>query len=163
MARILALEFNDVQARLVVASSRGDRALVEHAFCVPLAPAGPREGAEQPNPGQRIAAALADRGIGRLDTFVAVGRTQIELRRISVPPSPADELPDLVRFQAMKEFNTLKEDWPLDFVPLDDQEDGPRNVLAATIDSALVDEIGKTCEPAGLKPRRLILRPCATA
>jgi Tfp pilus assembly PilM family ATPase len=163
MARILALEFNDVQARLVVASSRGDRALVEHAFCVPFEPAEPREGSEPPNPGQRIAAALAARGIGRLDTFVAVGRTQIELRQISVPPSPADELPDLVRFQAMKEFNALKEDWPLDFVPLDDQEDGPRNVLAATIDPALVDEIGKTCEPAGLKPRRLILRPCATA
>jgi Tfp pilus assembly PilM family ATPase len=160
MSRVLALEWNDAEARLVVASLRGGGIVVEHAFGVALEPSAV---SAEVNVGERIAAALAARGIGRLETLVAVGRAEMELRQLAVPPCPPEELPDLVRFQAMKEFSGLKEDWPLDFVPLSADNDPARTVLAATIDPALVEAIGKTCQPAGLKPRRLVLRPCACA
>jgi len=163
MAQLLALEWNDDEARLAVAASRGSQAVIEQAFSLKLEPAASGSDPEESNVGRRIAAALAARGIGRLDTLVAVGRANIELRLLELPPAPDAELPALVRFQAMRELGALEEDWPLDFIPLDDVADQPRNVLAAAIDSGLVEQIQHTCRGAGLKPQRLILRPCAAA
>ena len=92
----------------------------------------------------------------------------IELRHLSLPPAPDEELPELARFQAMREFALFDEDWLLDFVPLDeqteaDEEERPRNVLAAAIGPELVKQIRKTCDEAGLMAERIVLRPCAAA
>jgi Tfp pilus assembly PilM family ATPase len=188
MPRFLALEWNDTEARIAVAWARGDHVVVEQAFSVPLAPerpphdpaqeasldfaAGP-DGELRSEPparerppvdvGRRLASALAARGIGRLDVLVAVGRSNVELRQLSLPPAPDEELPDMVRFQAMKDFSSLGEDWPLDYVPIDDDPGQPRTVLAAAIDPQQVTQIQATCQQAGLKLRRLVLRPCAGA
>ena len=128
-----------------------------------VAPSQPGEDQPAVDTGQRLATALAARGISRLDALVSVGRTNIELRQLSLPPAPDDELPDMVRFQAAREFNALQDDWPLDFMPIDEDPEQPRMVLAAAIAPDLVAQIRKTCETAGLKPRRLILRACAAA
>jgi Tfp pilus assembly PilM family ATPase len=165
MPQILALEWDSSEARLVVAGSRGERVVIEQAFAVKLRrPQAGEDQGEEVDIGGQIAAALAARGIGRLDTLAAVGRASIELRQLSLPPAPDDELPDLVRFQAMREFNEFDEDWLLDFVPLDEPgEEGSRNVLAAAIGPELVEQIRQTCQTAGLSPQRLILRPSAAA
>ncbi len=161
MPQLLALEWDGTEVRLAAAALHGNRAVIEQAFSVSLEPPEP-EG-DQIEVGARIAAALGAQGIGRGDVLLSVGRASIELRQLSLPPAPDEELPEMVRFQAMREFNELDENWLLDFVPLDEQEDGPRNVLAAAVDSQLLDGIQATCQRAGLKPKRLILRPCAAA
>jgi Tfp pilus assembly PilM family ATPase len=163
MPRLLALEWSETEARFAVASSHGDEVTVEQAFSVNMRPSEP--GAE-PAPGDvgtRIAAALAEQKVGKIDTLVAIGRASIELRQLTVPPVPDEELADVVRFTAMREFNALEENWPLDFLPIDDAPDQPRTVLAAAISPEMVEQIQRTCHSAGLKPRRLILRPCGAA
>ncbi len=217
--RLLALEWSETEARLAVASRRGEEVVIEHAFSVPLRPdaggvdwqAGavrgspdPAQGATEGLPesqeisgrsprrgqetraergadpsakpageggaaeapaqvGRQIAAALAARGIRRIDTLVAIGRASIELRQLTLPPAPDEELPEMVRFQALREFNALQEDWPLDFIPIDEDAGEPRNVLAAAIAPELVEQIRRTCHAAGVRLRRLILRPCGAA
>ena len=94
---------------------------------------------------------------------MAIGRASIELKRLTLPPAPDEDLPSLVRFQARREFNALSDDWPLDFVPFDEDPDAPRNVLAAAVAPDLVKQIQETCEAAGLKPAHLVLRPYAAA
>ena len=163
MARFLAIEWNDTEARLAVASSRGTQVAIEQAFTVALPAPTEGNGRAATDVGAAIAAAVAERGIGRLDTLVSVGRANIELRQVSVPPCPDEELPDLVRFQSMKEFTGLQEDWPLDFVPIDESAQQARRVLAAAIDPQVLQQIQQTCQSAGLKLRRMVLRPCAAA
>jgi len=163
MAQLLAIEWDDAEARLAVASQRGGRMVVEEAFSVDLRPRNPDVDEADLDVGGRIAAALVARGIGRVETLVAVGRSSIELRKLSLPIAPENELPELVRFQAMREFNELTDDWLLDFVPIGEPSEEAQEVLAAAIDPQLVDQIEQTCNAAGLKPRRLILRPCAAA
>jgi len=163
MPQLLALEWNGSEARFVVAASRGEKVTIEQAFSVDLLPQPSGDDAEEVDVGARIAAALAARGIGRIDTLVAVGRASIELRQLSLPPAPDDELPEMVRFQAMREFNELTDDWALDFVPIGDAVEGTQSVLAAAIDPKLVGRIERTCHKAHLAPQRLILRPCAAA
>jgi Tfp pilus assembly PilM family ATPase len=163
MPQLLALEWDSNEARLAVAASRGNRVVIEQAFAVPLHVADGEAESAGPDVGAQIAAALAARGIGHADSVVAVGRSSIELRQLALPPAPEEELPEMVRFQAMREFNALEDDWLLDFSPIDTAADGARTVLAAAIDPDLVGQIQKTCETAGLKPQRLVLRPCAAA
>jgi Tfp pilus assembly PilM family ATPase len=183
--RLLALEWSETEARLAVASRRGEEVVVEHAFSIPLRPdaaavdwQGPERTKAEPggNPaseggaaegpaevGRQIAAALTSRGIRRIDTLVAIGRANIELRQLTLPPAPDDELPEMVRFQALREFNALQEDWPLDFIPIHEDAGEPRNVLAAAIAPELVEQIRRTCHAGGVGLRRLILRPCGAA
>ncbi len=171
MPRLLALEWDGGEARIAVARTRGKEAVIEHAFAVELAPRDAGETFADVNVGERVAAALAARRIGRCDTLVAVGRSSIELRRLSLPPAPPEEVPDLVRFQAMRDFSGVNEEWPLDYVPLDaaaapsasEAPSGSTSVLAAVIAPKLVEQIRQTCEAAGLAPERLVLRPFAAA
>ncbi|MCH8924124.1 MAG: hypothetical protein IIA67_13375 [Planctomycetes bacterium] len=118
MARIIALEWDDVEARIVVGNPRAGRVVVEEAFAVDLRTSAATTRDATSVVGEKIAAALSARHISPTTTLVAVGRPSIELKRLSLPPAPEEELPDLVRFQALREFTTLDEDWPLDFVVL---------------------------------------------
>jgi Tfp pilus assembly PilM family ATPase/Tfp pilus assembly protein PilN len=163
MARYIAIEWNENEARLAVAGGRPGQAVFEQAFTVSLQSPDPTEGVSPPDPGERIAAALAARGIGKLPTLIALGRGKLELRQLSLPPSPDEELPDLVRFQAMREFGSMQSDWPLDFVPLDTDPEQPRAVLAAAVAPEQMSEIDALCHKAGLKPSRVLLRPCSAA
>jgi Tfp pilus assembly PilM family ATPase len=159
---LLALEWDQAEARVVVAQPRGGDVLIEHAFSVALAPRDPGQTFADISVGQRLLEALTARHISRVETIVAVGRSNIELRRLTLPPAPEDELPDLVRFGAVPHFSNLGEDWPLDFFPIESGSEG-QAVLAAAISPALVKQIQDTCHEAALKPQRLVLRPCASA
>jgi Tfp pilus assembly PilM family ATPase len=163
MARFIAIEWNETEARLAVAGGRPGQAVFEQAFTVSLESPDPSADAAPADPGERIAAALAARGISRLPALVALGRGKLELRQLSMPPAPDNELPDLVRFQAMREFGSMQSDWPLDFIPLDDDPEQPRAVLAAAVAPEQMQDIDALCQKAGVKPDRVLLRPCSAA
>jgi Tfp pilus assembly PilM family ATPase/Tfp pilus assembly protein PilN len=161
MARLLALEWDSNEVRVAVGTPRGGDALIEDAFLIAL-PRSEGTDADEKTAGL-IASALAERRIGRVVGLAAVGRAGIELKELTLPPAPDDELPDLVRFQALREFHSLGEDWPLDFIPMAGPEGSPRKVLAAAVSPDLVEQIRQTCLKAKITPERLVLRPCAAA
>ena len=175
MPHLLAIEWDDAEARLAVAEVRRDSVVLEQAFSIPLESSRLKSKEEASGPvsmsgahdlgaiGNQINDALSARGIRRGKTLVAVGRANIELKNLSLPPAPPDELPELVRFQAEREFNALSDEWPLDFIPLPSEHDDQLTVLAAAISPELIAEIEITCQGANLTPQRLILRPCAAA
>jgi Tfp pilus assembly PilM family ATPase len=107
--------------------------------------------------------ALAGESLRKIETLAVVGRTSIELKEMSLPPAPDDELPDMVRFQALRDFTQMSDDTPLDFIPLPGEDAEHKSVLAAAISNELLGEIRATCEQAGLALNHLVLRPCASA
>jgi hypothetical protein len=161
--RLLAIEWDASEARVAVGRARSGALVVEQAFTIDLTKRTGDAAVGEKEIGTAIAAALAQRGLAKSDALVAVGRANIELRFLTTPPTPPEELPDLVRFQAMRQFTTLGDDWPLDFVPLEENRDGGINVLAAAISPELVRQIRDTCAAAGINCSRLVLRPFATA
>ena len=163
MPQLLALEWDQFEARVVVAQQRGEDVRIEQAFSVPLDPRDPGQTFADSDVGKRLQAALAARRIGKVETLVAVGRSSIELRRLTLPPAPEEEWPELVRFQALPQFSNVGDDWPLDYFPLDVTPGEGASVLAATISPQLVKQITETCQAADLTPKRLVLRPCAAA
>jgi Tfp pilus assembly PilM family ATPase len=162
MSNLFALEWDSREIRLMAASGRGRQIVIEQAFSISCEiDAAGGDAAEVI--GRRIATELDARGLGRAEVVVAVGRNSIELRQLQLPPAPDEDLPDMVRFQASREFNELDDKWLLDFVPIDGSAETPRTVLATAIAPAILRHIEAVCEHAGLKMRRLLLRPCETA
>lgn len=183
MARLLAIEWDEREARVAVATPHGEEVVVEDAFAIDISAATAADAADDASQdnasqddasqgnasqgnasqvGRCIAQALAARGLTGGDVLVGLGRTSIELRSISLPPAPPEELPDMVRFQAMQAFAAISEDWPLDFVELGAQ-DGTLQVLAAVVSPKQVEQILRVCAAAELAPRCLVLRPFAAA
>src|SRR3954468_2882863 len=129
MPRLFAVEWDAAEARVATGRTRAGGGLVlEQAFIVdlPRAAAGGAE-ATAKEIGEALAKAFAERGLSRGDALIAVGRTSIELRFLTLPPMPPEELPDSVRLQAVRQFTTLGDEWPLDFVPLEANKDGGMN------------------------------------
>src|SRR3954469_2412735 len=162
MSRLIAIEWDAKEARVAIGRGRAAGMVVDQAFVVPL-PQREEGSTAEPDVGAILAKALAEHSISRAEALVAVGRANIELRFLSTPPVPEEELPDVVRFQAVRQFTTLGDDWPLDFVPLGPNADGGMNVLAATIAPDLLKQIQKDCTAAGVTIGRLVLRPFAAA
>ncbi len=160
--RFLALEWDAREARVVVARKQGGRVEIEQALAIDLRPRDAAQAAAKVNIGERIGAALQVRHLGQMETLVAVGRASTELRLLTLPPAPPEELPDLVRFQAQRQFTGLGDDWPLDFVSLETSGDAV-SVLAATMAPDLVAQIRAACTAAGQPLKRLVLRPFGAA
>ncbi len=158
MPQFLAIEWSAAECRAAVASIKGRQVVIEHAFAFPRTADETPEGL-----GARLAQELDARGCGRPEAMVSVGRTRIELRQFTVPPAEEDDLPNLVRFQAAREFNELDDRWRLDFLPIDTVGEGPKPVLATAIAPSEIAQIEKVCEKAGLILRRVLLRPCEAA
>src|SRR5688572_15394320 len=118
MTRLLAIEWDAREARLAVATAVRGHARLEELVAIPLIPPEGQAELSDAEVARRIAAAVAERKLGRVETLVAVARASIELKPLTLPPAPDEEVPELARFQALREFNTLGDDWPLDYVPL---------------------------------------------
>lgn len=160
MSRWLALEWDTREARVIAGRTSGRELVVEEAFGVDLRGGSPDLAPQQQ--GSLLAAALAERNLGRAELLVALPRNRAELRVLQVPPVPDEELPDLVRFQALRQFSSLAEDWLLDFVVLAGGQQQQR-VLAAAISPAVLEDVQSFCGAFHGEAQRLVLRPFASA
>jgi hypothetical protein len=130
---------------------------IESASTVPLASDGGEDGALR-----TIREGLAASGVHKCDAYVAVGRSLAEIRRVTLPVLPEDELPDVIRFQAPRQFTNVAEDWPIDFVPTRVDADGIE-VMAAAIAPQNLARIVRFCGDAQLELQSVGLRPLAAA
>ena len=82
MTRLLAIEWNDTEARLAVARARGRQIVLEQAFTVPLELADVEAASRRIDIGRQIAAALTSRKLGRIPCLVVVGRSAVDGARL---------------------------------------------------------------------------------
>jgi len=163
VARMLAVDWDRHEARYVLGTTGAAKVQVHAVGAVSLVDIA--EGGSQPQPdlSGSLAAALADEKIGRLPALIGVERSSIELLHFTLPPARDNELSALVANQAMRESQLIGEQSVIDFVPIDDNPAAPRNVIAAALSPDERERIQATCEAAGLKPSRMLLRPFAAA
>ena len=163
MARMLAVDWDRHEARYVLGTTGAGKVQVHAVGAVSLVDVSEGGSEPQPDLSGSLAAALADEKIGRLPALIGVERSSIELLHFTLPPAKDSELPVLVANQAMRESQLIGEQSVIDFVPIDDNPAAPRNVIAAALSPEERGRIQATCEAAGLKPARLLLRPFAAA
>ena len=163
MTRYLALDWDTSEAHVAVLRTGSGKPQIEQAFSVSFPPQQMGTAVAEIDVGKWIASEISSRKLSGIDTLVAIGRSNVEMRMLTIPPAPDDELPDLVRFQAQGHFSALGNDWTLDYLPISGKENEQRQMLAAGISPQSISQIHKSCETAQLQPRKLLLRSCAAA
>ncbi len=161
MPRILAIDWDRLEARALLMHVGPTGSSVVGAWTTSLAaentPPTPRE------LGTRLVEVIGRAVSGKATTIVGVGRDQVQMVLLTLPPAPPEELPDLVRFQAERSFTSLGDDAALDFIPLAGDSTAPHQVLAAALSGIGIAEVQQLCEAVGVEPERITLRATAAA
>ena len=155
MARLLAVDWDRKEIRLVLGSTRRKELHIERVEAVYL------------HPDEDLSEALRESvqmmRASKAFTLLGVNRSQVELLHMQVPAATDNELPLIVANQAMRESSGITEESTLDFVTTGTAEDGELRVTAAAISAAGQTEVIKTAEIAGIHPAQIQLRPYAAA
>lgn len=151
MSRFIAIHCSEQQARAVVVRSRTTGTAIEAVLTMPL------DGANDPSQiGRRLARALAPYRKGLQQTVICVDRDRLQWQQFSLPPAPASDLPDLVRFQAERDLVLADDATGLDFLLLSGDENSPHQVLAIAIAPTELAAIRQVADAAELKIDRLV-------
>jgi type IV pilus assembly protein PilM len=94
--------------------------------------------------------------------IVDVARDKAVINRLTLPPTPLDELAAAVQFQAMRELPFPLEQAAIDYVVTARNSDGlATEVMLAAMRREALTRLRETCRVAGLTPTRIGLRPYA--
>src|SRR5262245_62102607 len=140
MPRILAIDWDRLEARALLVHSGPTGSSIAGAWSVSLAAAdgatlAPRE------IGSKLGGVIGNSVSANATTLVGVGRDQVQMVLLNLPPAPPAELPDLVRFQAERELTSLGADSALDYIPLSGDATTPHQVLAAALSASGLTEV----------------------
>src|SRR4051794_13254474 len=149
MPRILAIDWDRHEVRGVLVSSGPTGTSVSGAWAASLTTIDPA-GLSGKQIGARLAAAMGGEVSGKVTTLVGVGRDNVQMKLMTLPPAPLDELPEMVRFQAEREFTALGSESALDFVSLSGDSESPNQVLALALNPAGMTEARELCQAIGV-------------
>ncbi|MCC7475268.1 MAG: hypothetical protein IT425_07720 [Pirellulales bacterium] len=162
MPRILAIDWDRHEVRGLLVNAGPTGISVTGAWAASLATSD-AAGLSGQEIGARLAAAMGGEVSGKVTTLVAVARDHVQMKLLSLPPAPLDELPEMVRFQSEREFTALGEDSALDFISISGGADAPNQVLALALSPAGMVEAREVCQAIGVVPDRIPVRGCAAA
>ncbi|EMI53888.1 type IV pilus biogenesis protein PilM [Rhodopirellula sallentina] len=149
----IALDWDDEQIRMVAADVGGRHVKLRAAAVVPI---GDRELATA------LADTMRDHSLDKGECLVAIGRDRAELRQMDFPPVPLEELPEVVRFQAIRQFASAGDSAAIDYITTHVDDEGIKAIVAATGPNQL-NPIRQAIEAGGWTLQRVALRPIAAA
>lgn len=156
-SNFVAIEFDKQGFRATASQVQGKNVRIRAAFEVEHS-----EDDDNRQIGAKLKSALNENGFSRGDAIIVINRSDVEIREITVPPAPDNELPSLVRFKSKTEFATATDNWEIDFIPLSGNETTERDLLASALSGRVSARLSEIVESAGLKAKHIVLRPLAT-
>lgn len=152
---------------VAVASAHGNAVAIEQLSEQPIGHTA--EGGDELLPlngdaAQGLVRAIDELGLRKSEVSVILSRDLVEVRTISVPRIDADELPDVIRFQAQRQLANMGDSWTLDYVLLPDSPGQEMlTALVGAISPATLQIIEAACEGASLTLAHVFLRPIEIA
>lgn len=161
MGQWLAVEWDAGELRALLARGEGTRIAIDRAGVWPISETDVKDTAAL---SAKLKEAIGPWNVGRVETILVLGRQSAEVRLVQVPPVEANDLPDVVRMQSLRQFSQMGENWAVDFAPLPPPAGGgPTDaVLASTLSPDALQKFVGPATAAGLNPTRVYLRPFAT-
>ena len=163
MSRLVSIECDSNEVRIAVGSSGLTGLTLEHVVSGPLSLAPNEDPLNSPKTLEAVQTLLKGIGVKSGNVVFCVGRGTIELRSLTLPTTDKNELPDMVRFAALRQFANVGDHWPIDFVVLPSQQENMTDCLAASINPATVERLSRVTESLGLTLTHIVLRPMASA
>lgn len=159
MARTVVIDWQRDGLLVAVGARRGSSVAFEQVRVLPL---GESEKGTV-TAGQALRKAIQEMGLGKSDAVVIASREIVEIRTLSIPNVDADELPDIIRFQAQRQMANMGETWPLDYILLPSAGLENKVALAGAISPAHLAEIESAVVASGMQLSRVVLRPLEIA
>ena len=153
----IAIDWDETELRLVVGKVRGNKTQITDAVVLPLESDGITRDVSSV-----LREAVAERGLENSEAMIAIGRGKAELRELQLPPVPDEELPDMVRFQAIRTFASSGESSTIDYL-VTKRSDTGIELIAAAIGPKDLSQVHKLCKAAVVEPKRIALRPVSAA
>ena len=128
-----------------------------------LQPWGPQADGRTISASEALRAA-AQQAHAKGEVTLLIARDWVELRTLQIPRIDADELPDVIRLQAQRQFTSLNDAWIVDFVLLPRlPEQELQTALVAALPPAQLSELETACTSAGFQISHIALRPLEVA
>lgn len=164
MSRLVSIECDPTEIRIAVGTSGLTGVSIEHVACTPLKLDDKEDLLGSQKTLEAIQALLKQLNVKSGNAIFCLGRSSIELRALTLPSVDRNELPDMVRFAAQRQFANVGDTWPIDFVtmPTNGQQT-TTDCMAATIHPGVVERLNKIAESAGLTLTQVVLRPMTSA
>ncbi len=172
MPRFLAVDWDGVEVRFVFGQQNKDKLSVLKIGSGPLAQAPSDTVSEEISAptslgiptevGPALLRLLQSNQVPSGKTLFALGAGSAEAMYFTLPPAKDEEIPELLRNQALRDMPNFSESYVIDFLPLGTAQSGPRNVLAVAqsrMGLRAIQVIGKT---ARCKPDKIEYRAAAT-
>jgi Tfp pilus assembly PilM family ATPase len=173
VSRVVAIEWDGREMRMVVGAVGSGSVTLEHVLSQSISNAGSSDQMDLPQLTGIIKSMASKAGVSGGEIIVGVPRSQVELRNLMLPKADPDEMPDMVRFTALRQFANVGDTWPIDFAPMPPNERSSESaangdsvemqeVVAMTISPVTVSQIRKVCTDAGFTVTQIGLRPMAS-
>jgi Tfp pilus assembly PilM family ATPase len=156
MPKRLAIEWDSRELRVVAGLVRAGSVTITDVLSASI------ESSDAEALGETLRKLLGEAGLEKLPASVALGRGKAELRELRLPPVPDDELPEMVRFEAMRSFANAGERSAIDFLPLGRDQEAV-HVVAAAASAEQLKRTAMVAVPSQVAVEHLVLRPLAAA
>ena len=162
MAKLITCEWDSNSVRLLVSHVQGNNLAIDKMVEVAISEESESESTLSPLESALATAAQSAGLRGQSDVVFVLRRAQTEMRLLTLPNIPVDELPDTVRFQVAQEFNTA-DDGPIDFVTLGESDNDQIFVSVATVSPEMLADVIATSNMAELTSTSVVLSSFSTA
>lgn len=154
MPKKLALDYDASELRIVVANCNAARVSVTDVAVIPIG--------DDDSVSEKLRGFINANGLQKTEALIAIGRGKAELRELQLPPVPEEELPDMVRFQAIRSFASASDRAIVDYLVTDKNAEG-HALIAAAVSPQDLKQIHELCGTSELIPKRVALRPLTAA
>lgn len=157
MSKTLAIHLTDQAALVAVVSLHSGKPTLEASREIVFDSANVQAQAKQ------LAAGIEAVGGKKLAAIIALSRDELQWQNYQLPPAPAEELPDMVAMQAVRDHPLAGEEQGFDYLSMEGDDQQPHRVLGVGISQEQLQRILKLCEFANVKAAHLVPRPAGWA
>ncbi len=163
MPRFLAVDWDAHEVRFVFGDQAKEKLTVLNSASAPLEKTVAEDGTVKIDVGSVLLRLLKERRVGSAKTLFAVNSASAEIMYFTLPPSKNEEIPELLKNQAIRELPNFFESHPLDFLPFGEIPTEPRKLLAVSINKSQQKSLQSIGKAAHCKPAKLELRGAGVA
>lgn len=161
MSDFLAIDWEQQQLCGIAADAGADRVRVHNCFRL-VWPDGIDPVADPAGGGRWLKEQFQSLGVSAKQCLVTLPREDVVVRHLELPQVPAEELPDLVRFQASTKSSLPLDQLRLDYLPLPARSGFTGNdVLMATVPIEVTKAIAELLQAAGMELAAVGISPIA--
>ncbi|MGL6196343.1 MAG: hypothetical protein ACRC2T_16115, partial [Thermoguttaceae bacterium] len=132
MPNLLTITWDENRLLLLVAKSQGKKVIFEDAASVSLRSPSDKSGVFRAVSASSSKKLIPDsvsnfildytskNKLAKSDVVFVLSRSDVEVRTMMFPNIPVDEIPEMIKFQASREFSHYDQNTPLDFFVLED-------------------------------------------